>query len=149
MILNLFTVVRQKITKLFYFIIIIMITSNLCLLFLMKKNFASIVFNLIKMIFFTNVKRYGNFVREKLKEVIKKCNNCNTNCLNDLCLLIHQEKVCPKYIKCTTCGRYQDRIHVCDGSWCLNCSPAVIMDHKCFILTQEERDEIKKTNVNG
>ena len=99
-----------------------MIASNLCLLFLMKKNFASIVFNLIKMIFFTNVKRYGNFVREKLKEVIKKCNNCNTNCLNDLCLLIHQEKVCPKYVKCTTCGRYQGKIHVCDGRWCLNCS---------------------------
>jgi hypothetical protein len=25
----------------------------------------------------------------------------------------------------------------------------VNMDHKCFILTQEERDKIKKRNVNG
>jgi hypothetical protein len=32
----------------------------------MKKNFALFVFNLIKIIFFTNVSKYVNYVREKL-----------------------------------------------------------------------------------
>jgi hypothetical protein len=31
-----------------------------------EKNSASFVFNIIKMIFFTNVSRFVNFVREKL-----------------------------------------------------------------------------------
>ncbi len=43
----------------------------------------------------------------------------------------------------------QGKIHVCDGRWCLNCSKAVNLDQKCCILTQEERDKIKKRSVNG
>jgi hypothetical protein len=40
-------------------------------------------------------------------------------------------------------------IKVCEGRWCLNCSKSVNMDHKCFILTQEERDKSKKRSVDG
>jgi hypothetical protein len=64
---NLSIVVRLGIKKFIYFTIIItMITLNLCLLFLMKNNSASFVFNLFKMSFFTNASRYVNYVREKL-----------------------------------------------------------------------------------
>jgi hypothetical protein len=117
----------------------------------MKKNSAIFVFNFIKNDFFHKCINICKFcVRKTCKEeVIKKCSNCNTNCLNELCLQIHQEKVFPKYIKCSTYGRYQGKIHVCDGRWCLNCSKSVNMDHKCFILTQDQRDKIKKRSVNG
>ena len=44
--------------------------------------------------------------------------------------------MCPKYVKCQACGRNQGK-------------KSVNMEHKCFILTKEERDKIKKRNVNG
>jgi len=114
----------------------------------MKKKFCFVCFQPYQNDFFHKCIKICEFCEIKTckEEVIKKCNNCNTNCLNDLCLLIHHEKVCPKYVKCTTCGRYQGKIHVCDGRWCLNCSKAV---NKEILLTEEERDKIKKRNVNG
>ncbi len=57
--------------------------------------------------------------------------------------------MCPKYVKCPTCGRNQGKIHVCEGRLCLNCSKSVNMEQKCFILTQEERDKSKKRTVDG
>jgi hypothetical protein len=57
-------------------------------------------------------------------------------------------KVCPKYIECLTCGRNQGKIHVCEGRRCLNCSKSVEMEHKCFILTREEREKSKKRIKN-
>jgi ssDNA-binding Zn-finger/Zn-ribbon topoisomerase 1 len=57
--------------------------------------------------------------------------------------------VCPKYVNCPTCGRNQGKIHVCEGRWFLNCSKSVNMEHKCFILTQEQRDKSKKRTVDG
>ena len=84
-----FTVVRQKIKKLFYFIIIIiLITSNLCLLFFMTKKFCFICFQPYQNDFFHKCIKICKFCERKTckEEVIKKCNNCNTNCLNNLCL---------------------------------------------------------------
>jgi hypothetical protein len=90
--------------------------------FFNEKKFCFICFQPYQNDFFHKCIKICKFCERKTckEEVIKKCNNCNTYCLNDLCLLIHQEKVCPKYVKCTTCGRYQGKIHVCDGRWCLN-----------------------------
>ena len=77
-------------------------------------------------------------ISKRLKDNFK-CQNCKNNCLNEICLLIHQEKICVKFIKCQTCGRIKGKTHVCEGRWCLNCCVAVNMDHKCFILTQDDR----------
>ena len=85
-------------------------------------------------------------------ERVVKCNNCGITCNGQKCLINHQEGNCSKYVKCTTCGRLKIHKHVCEGRWCLNCSKAVDMDHKCFILTQDERDSktcAKKRNANG
>ena len=66
MIMNLFTVVRQKIKK------IVLFHNNNHYDYIKslpacfnEKNSASFVVNLIKMIFFTNVSKYVNYVREK------------------------------------------------------------------------------------
>ena len=56
----------------------------------------------------------------------------------------HQEDVCKYFLKCITCGRIKSSRHVCEGRWCLNCSNPVEMNHKCFILTEEERNQSKK-----
>ena len=80
--------------------------------------------------------------QEKNTEFI--CSKCKVFCSDKTCLLNHQEKVCVKFIKCDTCGRIRTKLHMCNGRWCLNCALAVPMDHKCFILTQSERESRKK-----
>ncbi len=127
-----------------------MITLNLSVLF-NEKKFSFICFQPYQNAFFQQCIKICKLCERKTckEELIKKCYNCKNRCLNDLCLLIHQEKVCPKYIECLTCGRNQVKIPVCEGRWCLNCSKSVNMEHKCFILTQEERDKSKKRTVAG
>jgi len=119
--------------------------------FFNEKKFCFICFQAYQNDFFHKCIKVCKLCERKTckEEVIKKCDNCKNRCLNDLCLLILQEKVCPKYVKCPTCGRNQGKIHVCEGRWCLNCSKSVNMEHKCFILTQEERDKSKKRTVDG
>ena len=49
----------------------------------------------------------------------------------------------PKYTKCEICNKFKTKIHKCNGRWCLNCKTMVEMNHKCFILTEEERQTKK------
>ena len=73
-----------------------------------------------------------------------KCDKCKLLCSDKDCLLKHQENVCEDYSKCTTCGRIQLSRHVCEGRWCINCKSPVEMNHKCFILTEDERNQSKR-----
>ena len=73
-----------------------------------------------------------------------KCEKCKVLCSNKECLLKHQEEVCKDFSKCITCGRIKSARHVCEGRWCLNCANPVEMNHKCFILTEDERNQSKK-----
>ena len=73
------------------------------------------------------------------------CNSCKLECSNDQCLMSHQENICTKLLKCQICGRIKSTKHTCNGRWCLNYKSPVDMNHKCYILTEEERNV--KTNV--
>ena len=73
-----------------------------------------------------------------------KCEKCKILCSVKDCLLKHQEGVCKNYSKCITCGRIKSSRHVCEGRWCLNCLNPVEMNHKCFILTEDQRNQVKK-----
>ena len=35
------------------------------------------------------------------------------------------------------------KFHICEGRWCYNCQKAVDMFHQCFILTENERNDMK------
>jgi len=58
---------------------------------------------------------------------------------------MHRLKVCGKIPKCDVCASFNIKNHVCNGKWCL--------DHKCYILTEEENlNKINKKaikNTNG
>ena len=70
-----------------------------------------------------------------------KCTTCKIVCSSKECLMYHQENVCKFFSKCITCGRIKTSNHTCLGRWCLNCSAPVEMNHKCFILTEDERNK--------
>jgi hypothetical protein len=103
--------------------------------FFNEKTFCFICFQPNQNDFFHKCSKVCKLCERKTcKEVvIKKLNNFKNPCLNDSCLLIHQENVCPKYVKCPICGRNQSKIHLCEDRWCLNCSKSVNMEHKLII----------------
>ena len=78
---------------------------------------------------------------KKEKSIQFKCSTCKINCSSNDCLMYHQENVCKSFTKCLTCGRIKTRNHTCLGRWCLNCSTSVEMNHKCYILTEDERNK--------
>ena len=81
-----------------------------------------------------------------------KCSFCGVSCVSANCLKMHRLKVCGKIPKCDVCSSFKIKNHVCNGKWCLYCKSEVDLDHKCYILTEEENLKINKKaikNTNG
>ena len=80
-----------------------------------------------------------------------KCSMCNRQCNSMKCLLDHQESnICNEMQICNICFRYKSKTHVCNNErWCSNCKSAVSMNHKCYILTQNERQQKKEEKFAG
>lgn len=77
-----------------------------------------------------------------------KCKTCNKFFQNLICKELHEEKFCFYKKKCDKCNNFisLNKTHVCDNEkWCKNCSEAVSIDHKCFMLTEAEV-ELKNKN---
>jgi hypothetical protein len=72
--------------------------------------------------------------------VFFKCESCDVNCVNEVCLALHQERVCGKIQKCLICNEFKTFYHSCTGKWCKFCKKEVNFDHKCFILREDEKD---------
>ena len=49
------------------------------------------------------------------KEGFFKCDLCKLGCKNNNCLSIHQINFCSKQKKCTDCGRFYKKNHICNG----------------------------------
>ena len=75
----------------------------------------------------------------KLENIV--CSYCKETCNNTVCQQIHQELVCKVTRKCHECQAFKSKTHVCGYSqkWCHNCSKAVEIHHRCFILTEDEK----------
>ena len=73
----------------------------------------------------------------------KKCTYCKANCYNETCMRIHNEKVCKNVTMCKECNRRKNPLHVCgdNAKWCPNCKKSVSLDHKCYILTEAQKEE--------
>ena len=82
-------------------------------------------------------KKCKNRSCDNLGKEIYKCNFCDVNCTDDLCLSLHMENVCGKVVKCV-CGSFKTYFHSCTGKWCHFCKTNVPSDHKCFILREDE-----------
>jgi hypothetical protein len=81
--------------------------------------------------------------RECVKEINGiKCEWCKVSCRNNNCLAYHQINKCNNQIKCTICGRFLYKNHMCNGRYCSNCKINVDKDHECFILTNDEKTKI-------
>lgn len=67
-----------------------------------------------------------------------KCKHCNSQCNNQTCLRMHEEKFCYKISYCYDCGNRKFRNHVCGSEqrWCHNCCKSVKFSHKCYIQKQ-------------
>jgi len=100
------------------------------------------------------LKGYENFEYHKCNNVCKscrsrycvnrgeelyRCSNCSHKCSSELCLALHQEKICKNLSECKHCNKYVSSNHLCNGRWCCNCKCAVPWEHKCFVLTENER----------
>ena len=85
----------------------------------------------------------------------QKCKGCELMCNNEQCLKIHSERWCEKLKPCQACGYIKAAYnHVCgdEQKWCPNCKKSVQFDNKCFILTEEEKNNKKssrKTDFKG
>jgi hypothetical protein len=66
------------------------------------------------------------------------CDWCKTVCQNQNCLTHHETK-CQNQKRCIECGRYEKKNHICNGRYCINCKIFVDFDHKCYILTHDEK----------
>lgn len=96
------------------------------------KNICNMCFN-PKCLFVTNI----------------SCTYCTKMCQNEKCLKIHCEKFCEKLRECCICGRLKSKLHVCnDEKYCLNCQEVVNIDHKCYLLTENEKSK-KRKNLKG
>ena len=100
---------------------------------------------------FKCLKGYSNFENHACNEVCKKCkeknctqiNNkkcefCNVICQSNECFINHRLKVCGHIPKCVNCGSFKLKSHVCEGKWCSFCKTEVSIDHKCYILTEDQ-----------
>ena len=73
------------------------------------------------------------------------CGYCKKRCFNDVCERIHRETFCSKVAFCSKCDKRKFKNHVCeDEKFCTNCKKAVPLDHKCYILTENERQAASK-----
>lgn len=81
--------------------------------------------------------------REKCKilEMIT-CDSCNTECNSPNCLKFHSLYMCRVENNCKNCNTFKKKIHVCSDKqekYCRNCKLVVKIDHRCFILTEDEK----------
>ena len=74
------------------------------------------------------------------------CTFCNKKAKNNICKLEHEQSHCYKKKLCEICKSTKKKIHVCgeNEKWCYNCKLADAVDHKCFILTEDELIERDK-----
>ena len=78
------------------------------------------------------------------------CKACGIKTESKLCLRIHEEQVCNFSNLCMKCGERKSSNHVCIGNnkWCTNCKKVVVLSHKCFILTDNEKKALFKRKNN-
>lgn len=83
----------------------------------------------------------------------KMCEFCFVKCKSIDCNRIHTKRVCRKAKICDVCNTTKNYRHVCvDQKYCSNCKKVVDLDHKCFILTIEQKNastKIKKIENKG
>ena len=86
-------------------------------------------------------------VEDKNNDQRFNCSVCKKKCLNIKCKNRHEEYVCSLKKLCEVCGRVKLNPHVCgdDSKWCGNCKESVPLDHKCYILTE---DQVALRDVN-
>ena len=79
------------------------------------------------------------------KDMQSYCAYCKKVCFNDVCERIHRETFCSRVAFCSKCDKRKFKNHVCDDEkFCTNCKQAVPLNHKCFILTEHQREEVSK-----
>ena len=76
------------------------------------------------------------------------CKFCKSECKNETCARIHQERFCFQAKKCHSCNFFKGNNHVCNQNekWCKNCKKSVDENHRCFIKHEKidrEPDAIK------
>ena len=117
---------------------------------------------------FKCLKGYSCFENHPCNEVCKKCKDrncgilsentqiickyCNVYCNSNNCLINHRIRVCGNIPKCLSCGSFKLNSHVCSGKWCCYCKTEVNLNHKCYILTEEEniaKNNLKKKSTKG
>ena len=72
------------------------------------------------------------------------CHSCNKPIYNEVCERIHKESVCPEVTVCKTCfkGKNKHTEHVCENQkYCQNCKKGEDLDHRCFILTEQQKQQ--------
>ena len=75
-----------------------------------------------------------------------KCDKCKIDCFNESCLAMHQTYYCKKFTICTKCNHKILNKHVCGDNqkWCPNCCQSVELEHRCHILTEKQKNNLKK-----
>lgn len=64
---------------------------------------------------------------------------------NEECIKLHLAHICQKHERCKLCNMILTKTHVClNQKWCKNCKKAVGLEHKCFILTEKEKEQVHK-----
>jgi len=74
------------------------------------------------------------------------CIACNVQCNNEVCFKLHTHEFCKQINKCNICTKSLSpkMSHVClDQKYCRNCKIGVELDHKCYVLTEDQ----KKTSI--
>ncbi len=84
--------------------------------------------------------------REKCQnEELIVCHSCNLECYSSNCLKYHFLYMCKTENNCSKCNNFKRKIHVCsEEKFCKNCKKVVKIDHQCFILTENEKINLKK-----
>jgi len=75
------------------------------------------------------------------------CPSCNVECNSQNCLKFHLLYMCKVENNCTKCNNFKRKIHVCSEEqekFCKNCKLVVNIDHRCYILTEDEKASKKE-----
>ena len=75
--------------------------------------------------------------------------SCQKPIYNEVCARIHKESVCSEVTICKKClkSKHKYNAHVCENQkYCLNCKMGVELDHRCFILTEKQKQQRSKLN---
>ena len=85
------------------------------------------------------------------KDFELECKHCKIHARNYSCIKIHDEKRCKILRVCSVCGYYKHatRIHICgdNNKYCKNCKASVDLNHKCYMLTEEQIELRNKKKV--